>query len=128
MERNPGWVRFENEEVREKLGPLLKERGVYAFRWDRGPKTFPRYVPLYIGRTEKSFRERFGGYFHPGPTQPTNQKIREFGDYHRIEVRCFPTKDPVGEERKRIRDFENAIGMLPPLNRNRPSGRSRRSR
>ena len=57
-----------------------KKSGVYLLRI-KGGTIFPRILGetdiLYIGSTE-NLKQRFYSYNHPGPSQHTNKKVKNF--------------------------------------------------
>ena len=98
------------------------EPGVYVVRHSNG--SFGRLRGssdiLYIGKSEArgGMRQRIRGYFNPGPSQWTNQRIHSFLQRQvAMELRVMPTRNPRQLESQLIEQYVADHDELPPFNR-----------
>jgi hypothetical protein len=118
------WLRFHPDSESDLLGRVPPKQGVYVIR--RGEQ-FGRFIGetdiVYIGcaASASGLRGRLYGYFHPGPTQTTNQRMSEFserlGDLEVAYIVCSTADDAKRREKLLLHSFEAEHGELPPLNR-----------
>ena len=82
---------------------------------------------FYIGSAEGSLRQRLRGYFEPGSTQATNQRIySEMEKHPDLELGFAPTSSSglaKVNERTWLVEYKRDHGELPPLNRSMPGER-----
>ncbi len=73
---------------------------------------------LYIGssKSKGGLRQRISQYFHPGPTQFTNRRIRDLTERYPMEIAWFPCDEPVNIENNLLRQYISDHDELPPLN------------
>ncbi len=118
------WKPFRLSQESSLLAGLPNEPGVYVLR---SPRPFGRYRGssdiVYIGSTadSKGMKHRIRFYFHPGPTQETNMRIRGKLDLvDDLEIGWKSTADPELArclEGDLLADYERDHLELPPFNR-----------
>jgi len=111
------WVSFNSQNVRE----IPQVIGVYVLRQADG-KLVGRLRGesdiLYIGSTtsQGGLRQRLMQYFHPGPTQWTNQRISSFLEKYTMDVAWCPSSEPINLEHDLLRKYLADHDELPPFN------------
>jgi hypothetical protein len=111
------WRPFESRNVREAPQVI----GVYVLRKADGKlvcRLRGESDILYIGSTTSKggLRQRLVQYFHPGPTQWTNQRINSFLKKYAMEVAWCPTSEPINLEHDLLRKYLSDHDELPPFN------------
>ncbi len=110
------WCSFRSEVFRQ--APL--EAGVYAIRRSSQIQLLKGESDIvYIGSAANAqgLQMRLRQYWHPGPTQYTNQRIREQALSIPLAVAWKVVPDPLVQEKDLLRRFEREHGQIPPLNR-----------
>jgi excinuclease UvrABC nuclease subunit len=123
------WMLFNRANARPLIDAAPSTAGVYVIRC-RTP--FPRALGtsdvLYVGsaRNRDGLRMRLRQYFHPGPTQRTNQRMLarcgDSTDYEVSYVTCDSANAAVRLEAEILARYVSEHGELPPENRVLPSG------
>lgn len=118
------WQRFCPDSERTLIPSLPAAPGVYVIR---RKQPFGRFVGetdiAYIGSaaSAQGLKGRIRQYFHPGPTQRTNQRILaliERSDDLELSFVERPTADDARNLEKRLlSQYDAEHGELPPLNR-----------
>jgi len=115
------WRPFRPNAERQLLRAIPESPGVYALR---AARPFGRFVGesdiVYIGSTTR-LRRRIRFYFHPGPTQLTNLRIRKMLKDRADVQLAFATSQDADEakelEEHLLERYETEHGELPPFNR-----------
>jgi excinuclease UvrABC nuclease subunit len=111
------WHSFESLNVQR----APSEIGVYIIRQEGG-KLIGRLQGesdiLYIGSTisKGGLRQRLMQYFHPGPTQWTNQRLNSFLEKYAMEITWCACSNPTNFEHDLLRKYLNDHDELPPFN------------
>lgn len=118
------WHKFNPENEHSLLSILPKKLGVYVIR---RTKAVHRLVGqsdiIYVGSATNTngLNGRIRQYFHPGPTQRTNQRvlaaIAESNEFELSFVECATTEDAKGLEKHLLSRYADEHSELPPLNR-----------
>ena len=118
------WQRFRPDSEHTLIASLPAAAGVYVIRRRR---PFGRFVGetdiAYIGSAAsvQGLKGRIRQYFHPGPTQRTNQRIRALiertDDLELSFVECPSPDDARKLEKRLLSQYDTEHGELPPLNR-----------
>ena len=112
-----GWYPF-NEKVVQNVP---KQKGIYVLRKARG-RPFGRLRGqsdlMYIGSTEAQggLKQRMRQYWHPGPTQWTNKRIKGISKKHEMEVAWCLCDEPGNLEHELLHKYLKGHDELPPLN------------
>lgn len=111
------WRPFESQIVREAPQVI----GVYVLRQADGKlvcRLRGESDILYIGSTtsQGGLRQRLMQYFHPGPTQWTNQRLNSFLKKYAMEVAWCPCGEPTNLEHDLLRKYMIDHDELPPFN------------
>jgi hypothetical protein len=118
------WSPFHSGSERGLLTILPLSFGVYAVRCQDWHQTVKGRSDLdYIGSAanQQGLRNRIRQYFHPGPTQSTDQRvIGHVSQSARHEIAfevCEPQDAAKTLELALLRQYELVHGELPPVNR-----------
>src|SRR3990170_6953563 len=114
------WVKFRLDSKDELLAAAPEAPGTYVIR---KPAPFGRFVGqsdiVYIGSAEAGLRQRLRGYFEPGSSQATNQRVNsEMGNHADFElgfVAASSAGDAKTTERRWLITYKNDHRELPPL-------------
>jgi len=111
------WHFFTNRNVQEAPSTT----GVYVIRQANGLRIGRLKAEsdiLYIGSTTSKggLRQRLMQYFHPGPTQWTNQRLNSFLKKYAMEVAWCPCSEPTNLEHDLLREYLMDHDELPPFN------------
>lgn len=111
------WHPFENQNVREAPRVI----GVYVLRQADGKlvcRLRGESDIFYIGSTTSKggLKQRLMQYFHPGPTQWTNQRINSFLKKYAMEVAWCPCSEPTNLEHELLWRYLADHDELPPFN------------
>lgn len=111
------WYPFEKQSIEK----APRKKGIYVIRLAtfkpigrlRGESDI-----LYIGSTtsEGGLRQRLMQYFHPGPTQWTNQRLYGFLKKYHMEITWCPCEEPTNLEHDLLRQYLSEHDELPPFN------------
>ena len=97
-------------------------KGVYVLRLSEA-RLFGRLKEksdiLYIGCTKAKggLRQRLYGYFKPGSTQWTNQRINKFLSNYTMEISWRTCEIPINVEHYLLKQYLKDHDELPPFNR-----------
>src|SRR3990170_6526124 len=114
------WLKFTPDSKYELLTAAPDAPGTYVMR---KPTPFGRFVGesdiVYIGSAQAGLRQRLRGYFEPGSSQATNQRVNsEMGNHADFElgfVAASSAGDAKTTERRWLITYKNDHRELPPL-------------
>ena len=118
------WYRFSKETEQSLISILPISTGVYVIRREHPfGRLFGQSDIFYIGSATniRGLKGRIRQYFHPGPSQKTNQRIlallESLNDLELSFLECFSPIEAKNLEKILLYLYEDEHGELPPLNR-----------